>query len=110
MLKIEHLLVIAALVDTHAVAAQARAGAVSAEVRHADSLYDRHDYAGAARGYRVVLAATPNDGRSWYRLGVARRGERFAGSRRRLRTVGGDWASDSRDVQRGGHARATRRA
>ena len=55
-------------------AATAHAQAPSAttpEKRRADSLYDRQDYAAAARAYRVVLASSPNDGRSWYRLGAS---------------------------------------
>lgn len=43
----------------------------SPEARHADSLYDRRDFDAAARAYRVVLASSPNDGRSWYRLGAS---------------------------------------
>jgi tetratricopeptide (TPR) repeat protein len=39
--------------------------------QRADSLYERHDYAAAARDYRTVVAAAPNDGRSWYRLGAS---------------------------------------
>jgi tetratricopeptide (TPR) repeat protein len=70
MLKTGHALVLLALIAVHSADAQAKA-AVPADIRHADSLYDRHDYPNAARAYRVVLAAAPNDGRSWYRLGAS---------------------------------------
>lgn len=43
----------------------------SPELARADSLYARRDFAGAARAYRVALAAAPNEGRAWYRLGVS---------------------------------------
>jgi tetratricopeptide (TPR) repeat protein len=41
------------------------------EAHRADSLYAKHEFAAAARAYRVVLAGAPNDGRSWYRLGAS---------------------------------------
>ncbi len=50
---------------------QSRPVSLSAEARHADSLYDRRDYAAAARAYRAALTGSPNDGRSWYRLGAS---------------------------------------
>ena len=51
--------------------AQARPVAQSSQAKRADSLFDRHDYAAAADAYRVTLASSPNDGRSWYRLGAS---------------------------------------
>lgn len=43
----------------------------SPEVRRADSLFNQRDYAAAASAYRAAVGAKPNDGRSWYRLGVS---------------------------------------
>ena len=51
--------------------AQSRAATPSPELARADSLYARQDFAGAARAYSAALAAAPNDGRSWYRLGAS---------------------------------------
>lgn len=50
---------------------QARPAAASTEARLADSLYQRHDWSGAASAYRAIVAREPNDGRSWYRLGAS---------------------------------------
>ena len=55
---------------------QTRAPAQRPEVRHADSLYASREFAAAAQAYRVVLAGSPNDGRSWYRLGASLAGLR----------------------------------
>ena len=72
MLKIGSVLIVVACAGAHAAGAQAKAGVqFSTDVRHADSLYDRHEYANAARAYRAVLAGAPRDGRSWYRLGAS---------------------------------------
>lgn len=49
---------------------QATVDAAAMDRQRADSLYDRHDYGAAVRGYRAVVAAAPNGGRSWYRLGA----------------------------------------
>jgi len=51
--------------------AQSRPATPSPELARADSLYGRQDYTAAAKAYRTVLAATPNDGRAWYRLGYS---------------------------------------
>jgi tetratricopeptide (TPR) repeat protein len=51
--------------------AQVRQAGASPAVRSADSLYERRDYPAAARAYRAALTGSPNDGRSWYRLGVS---------------------------------------
>src|SRR5690242_2297449 len=60
------------LVATPAVVeAQTRPVTPSPEVARADSLYMRQDYAAAAKAYRAALAAAPNDGRAWYRLGYS---------------------------------------
>jgi tetratricopeptide (TPR) repeat protein len=63
--------VLALLVFAGRSGAQARQAASSPDARHADSLYDRHDFPAAARAYRAALTASPNDGRSWYRLGAS---------------------------------------
>jgi tetratricopeptide (TPR) repeat protein len=57
-------------------AGQTRSPAQRPEVKHADSLYASREYAAAAQAYRVVLAGSPNDGRSWYRLGASLAGLR----------------------------------
>jgi tetratricopeptide (TPR) repeat protein len=51
--------------------AQSRPATPSPELARADSLYARQDFAGAARAYRAALAAAPNEGRAWYRLGIS---------------------------------------
>jgi tetratricopeptide (TPR) repeat protein len=51
--------------------AQSRPPTPSPELARADSLYARKDFTGAAKAYRAVLTATPNDGRAWYRLGYS---------------------------------------
>ena len=51
--------------------AQVRPATPSPELARADSLYARQDFAGAVRAYRAALAAAPNEGRAWYRLGVS---------------------------------------
>ncbi|HWC47133.1 MAG TPA: tetratricopeptide repeat protein, partial [Casimicrobiaceae bacterium] len=51
--------------------AQSRPATPSPELARADSLYARQDYPAAAKAYRAVLTATPNDGRAWYRLGYS---------------------------------------
>jgi len=58
---------------TTAARAQSRPATPSPELARADSLFSRQDYAGAAQAYRVALAASPNEGRAWYRLGVSLR-------------------------------------
>src|SRR5436305_1657839 len=63
--------VLAIIIVARTAAAQARPASSSAEARHADSLYDRRDFPAAARAYRIALAGSPNDGRSWYRLGTS---------------------------------------
>lgn len=63
-------LLMAVLVSTP-VLGQTRIDPAAPDRQRADSLYDRHDYAAAVREYRAVVAAAPNDGRSWYRLGAA---------------------------------------
>ena len=60
------------LIATPAVArGQSRPATPSPELAHADSLYARQDFSAAAKAYRTALAATPNEGRAWYRLGVS---------------------------------------
>lgn len=71
MLKIGLVLALGTLVGAQVASAQTKGGVQSVDARRADSLYERHDYANAARAYRVVLAGSPNDGRSWYRLGTS---------------------------------------
>jgi tetratricopeptide (TPR) repeat protein len=51
--------------------AQSRPATTSPELARADSLYGHQEFAGAARAYRTALAAAPNDGRAWYRLGMS---------------------------------------
>jgi tetratricopeptide (TPR) repeat protein len=53
------------------VRAQSRAATPAPELARADSLYARQEFVGAARAYRAVLTAVPNDGRAWYRLGYS---------------------------------------
>lgn len=64
-------LTLATIVLAMPAGAQLRMGATSPEAQHADSLYQRQDYAAAVGAYRAALVTTPNDGRSWYRLGVS---------------------------------------
>lgn len=54
-----------------AVRAQSRPATPSPTLTRADSLYARQDFAAAAKAYRAVVAAAPNEGRAWYRLGVS---------------------------------------
>ena len=51
--------------------AQSRESAALRDVQRADSLYDRHEYDGAARAYRAVVVGSPKNGRAWYRLGAS---------------------------------------
>src|SRR5689334_25184135 len=50
---------------------ESRPATSSPELARADSLYARQDFAAAAKAYRAALAAAPNEGRAWYRLGVS---------------------------------------
>jgi tetratricopeptide (TPR) repeat protein len=67
----QHLCLLALALLATSASGQSRPASLSAEARHADSLYDRRDYAAAARAYRAALTGSPNDGRSWYRLGAS---------------------------------------
>ena len=56
---------------TSPVRAQSRPATPFPALARADSLYARQDFGSAARAYRTVVAAAPNEGRAWYRLGVS---------------------------------------
>jgi tetratricopeptide (TPR) repeat protein len=68
MMRLSRSLAALVLVASRA-AGQSQQAATSRE--SADSLFVRQDYTGAVRAYRALVATSPNDGRSWYRLGVS---------------------------------------
>jgi tetratricopeptide (TPR) repeat protein len=43
----------------------------SAAVREADALYQKKDWAGAARAFEALVKSDPANGRAWFRLGVS---------------------------------------
>ena len=61
-----------AIASPAAAQSAAPANAVSATVQRADSLFQRKEYAAAAKVYEAIVAGMPKDGRNWNRLGQSR--------------------------------------